>query len=151
MEVFDQTKAREVWQRVKAPAESGQNAQSLLGLIAGEGEDAATYLALSRRFQGREAAMLRRLYEEEQTHTACLKGIYALMTGEKADIRVPPPQVEQPENTLRRCYGWEMKCLAEYEARSADREFGPVFSRLASQEREHCRMVLELIGGLKRE
>lgn len=151
MEVFDQAKAKQVWQRVQTPVPGEPDAQPLLGLIAGEWEDASTYLALSRKFQGREAAMLRRLYEEEQTHAACLKGIYALMTGEKAAIRVPPPQVEQPENTLRRCYGREMKCLAEYEARSADREYGPVFSRLASQEREHCRMVLELIGGLKKE
>jgi len=43
-----------------------------------------------------------------------------------------------------------MHTLAAYEQRSADREYGPVFARLAQQEREHCRMVLELIGNLQK-
>ena len=51
---------------------------------------------------------------------------------------------------LRRCYGREMRCLAQYEARANHPEYGPVFARLAEQEREHCRLILELIGNLKR-
>ena len=30
-----------------------------------------------------------------------------------------------------------------------DPEYGPVFSRLAAQEREHCLVVLEILGRLK--
>jgi len=44
-----------------------------------------------------------------------------------------------------------MRCLAQYEARANDPEYGPVFARLAAQEREHCMAVLELIGRAKKE
>ena len=55
------------------------------------------------------------------------------------------------DRTLRRCYGREMRCLAQYESRANDPEYGPVFTRLAAQEREHCMAVLELIGKLSKE
>lgn len=149
METYDPEKAARVWQRVRATAPAEPDSGNLLALIAGEWADAATYLYLSRGRQGKEAAALRRLFEEEQAHAACLKGIYTLTTGQKPVIRTPPPVQEPIEVTLRRCYGREMRSLAEYEARSADPEYGPVFARLAAQEREHCRIVLELIGSLK--
>jgi hypothetical protein len=41
-----------------------------------------------------------------------------------------------------------MRALKEYEALSQDPEYGPVFFRLAQQERDQCRTVLELIGGI---
>lgn len=146
METYDPEKAAQVWQRVHASAPTGPDSDTLLALIAGEWNDAATYLYLARGRQGREAAILRRLFEEEQAHAACLKGIYTLTTGQKPVIHTPPPVQGTLEATLRRCYGREMRSLAEYEARSADPEYGPVFVRLAAQEREHCRIVLELIG-----
>ena len=62
----------------------------------------------------------------------------------------PPVPQESPDRCLRRCYGQEMRCLAQYEARSTDPEYGPVFSRLAAQEREHCRIILELLGRLQK-
>lgn len=153
MEVYDQEKAAQVWQRVRGSNSSPTpepNTKGLLGLIAEELTDATTYLHLSRMFQGRQSAMLRKLFEEEQAHAACLKGIYTLTTGTRPATRTVPPSQENPEITLRRCYGREMRCLAEYESRSADSQYGQVFSRLAAQEREHLRMVLELIGNLKK-
>ena len=153
MEVYDAEKAARVWQRVKGSSASPApepNTQGLLGLIAEEWTDATTYLHLSRMFQGRQSAMLRKMFEEEQAHAACLKGIYTLTTGTRPVTRTVPPPQEDPELTLRRCYGREMRCLAEYEARSADSQYGQVFARLATQEREHLRMILELIGSLKK-
>ena len=65
-------------------------------------------------------------------------------------VKSAQPELADPEALLRRCYGREMQCLAKYEARSSDPEFGVVFARLAEQERRHCHMVLELLGHLKK-
>ena len=88
--------------------------------------------------------------QEEQAHMACLKGIFTLQGTGRPDVPSPPPPDKAPVATiLRRCYGREMRCLAHYEARSADPEYGQVFARMAQQEREHCRQILELLGSLK--
>lgn len=149
MEAYNAEKAAQVWQRVRGSALPEDCSAGLPALIAGEWADAATYLQLSRHFQGRDAAALRRMFDEEQSHAACLKGIYTLLTGERTVTRTPPLPQEPVEATLRRCYGREMHCLAEYEQRASNREYGPVFQRLAEQEREHCRVLLELLGKLK--
>lgn len=146
MENFDESRATRVWQRVRS---SQPETEGLPELIAGELEDGATYLYLARKLGGREGQALRQLSETEQSHAACLKGIYTLITGEAIAPRIPPLRQEPPERTLRRCYGREMRCLAQYEARADHPEYGPVFARLAQQEREHCMAVLELLGRLK--
>ena len=146
METIDPQKAARVWQRVRGEQPQGQDIAALSAMIAGEWADAAVYLQLSRSFSGKDAAALRRLFEEEQAHTACLKGIFTLITGTRPTIPAQPPAPAPTEATLRRCYGREMRCLTQYEAKSGDPEYGPVFSRLADQEREHCRILLEIIG-----
>lgn len=153
MESYDAKKAARVWQRVQATQQPQQPPQpdmaGLPGLIAEEMQDAALYLQLSKRMGQKEAQILRRLAEEERSHAACLKGIYTLITGEQIAPRVAPSPNDSSERILRRCYGREMRCLAQYEARTADPEYGPVFARLAAQEREHCMAVLELLGRLR--
>lgn len=148
MQIIDKEKAARVWERVQPhpPLDPGQ----LLGLIAGEAEDAATYARLAKQLPGQSGAALRRLYEQEQSHNACLKGIYALITG--AHPAIPPVKVQSgsPEAVLRRCYGREMQSLAAYEARTGDPEYGQVFARLAAQEREHCHILLTIIGNLQK-
>lgn len=151
METIDPAKAARVWQRVHNDTPQAPPEQGLLELISQEWTDASTYLQLSRKFQGKQSAILRRLFEDEQSHTACLKGIYTLLTGRHPKVAVPELPKENPEQTLRRCYGREMQCLAQYEKRSSHPEYGPVFARLALQEQEHCRLVLELLGSLKRQ
>lgn len=150
MDVIDNKKAAQVWQRVTGSNHPVRDTQELLELIAEEWADASTYLHLSRHFQGKESGILRKMSEQEQAHTACLKGIYTLITGSAPKVRTLPPPQEPPLQVLRRCYGREMHCLAQYEAKSNDPEYGQVFARLADQEREHCRLILELIGNLKR-
>lgn len=149
MEMIDPQKAARVWQRVQCGNEP--DPESLVPLAATEAGDAAAYLQLSRRFQGKEAAALRQLYEQELSHAACLRGMYQMLTGN----RLPLPAVQNPvgENTqaaLRRCYGREMQSLAAYEARMNDPQYGQVFARLAQQERNHCHILLTLIGSLKK-
>ena len=150
MQAIDPAKAARVWQRVRPDTPIENWEQALQEMIAQEWTDAAIYLQLSRRFQGKESAVLRRMFEEEQAHTACLKGIYTLITGIRPNIRARQPDKDDTEQLLRRCYGREMHCLAQYEQRVSDPEYGQVFARLAQQEREHCRLVLELLGNLKR-
>jgi rubrerythrin len=151
MDKIDPAKAARVWQRVQSNTPVQPREQGLLELIAQELTDAATYLHLSRRFQGKDSAILRKIFTEEQSHAACLKGIYTLITGKHPTVRVLPPTQDDPEKILRRCYGREMQCLAHYEQRSDDPEYGQVFARLAAQERDHCRLILELLGNLKKK
>lgn len=150
METIDPAKAARVWQRVQGETPAHSREQGLLALIAQEWTDAATYLQLSRRLTGKDSAILRKMYEQEQAHTACLKGIYTLITGTHPTVRAVPVPQEELISILRRCYGREMQCLAQYEGRSNDPEYGQVFARLADQEREHCHLLLEIIGRLKK-
>ena len=149
MENYDPEAAARVWQRVQGNASQNEDMNSLPAMIAGEWWDAATYLRLSRQFSGKEAGILRKMFEEEQSHAACLKGIYTLLTGQQLVTQTPPAQQERLSATLRRCYGREMQCLAQYEKWSDHRDYGPVFLRLAQQERAHCAALLELLGNLK--
>ncbi len=150
MQSYDNQMAQRVWQRVRGNEVPEHDAAALAVMIAGEWADATTYLHLSRKFQNREAAMLRQLFEQEQSHCACLKGIYTLLTSQRISTQTVPAPQEPVEVTLRRCYGREMQCLAQYEQWASHREYGIVFSRLAQQEQEHCRILLELLGTHKR-
>ncbi len=151
METYDKAKAARVWQRVQGESVTDPT-KGLPALIAEEWSDASLYLALSRRVQGNMSAVLRKMSQEEQAHMACLKGIYTLHGAGRPDIPTPPPPEKIPVATLlRRCYGREMRCLAQYEARSSHPEYGQIFARMAQQERDHCRQILELLGSLGQE
>ena len=150
MNKIDQQKAARVWQRVQdsKPAPTPARLENLQELILNEWEAAATYRQLAKQLPQTEAAVLQRLSREEHHHGACLRGMYALVTGEKCEVHNPTPRQEPVDRVLRRCYGLEMRSLKEYEARSGDPEYGHVFSRIAQQEREHCMALLGLIGSL---
>ena len=149
MDTIDPVKAARVWQRVRTDTPETPKEEGLGELIAREWESASTYLQLSRRFQGRQSALLRKLFEQEQAHAACLKGIYTLITGQRPNVAGVPPVPEEPKKVLRRCYGRQMQCLVCYEQRRNDPEYGHIYSRLAQQEQEHCHILLELLGSLK--
>lgn len=151
MERDHNTAEERVWRRVRGeePAQV-QPDLGLPGLIAGEMQAGAGYQALAERFSGREAETLRRMAREEHSHEMALRGMHFLITGERPAVKIGPQTREPLETTLRRCYAGEMKSLAAYESRSHDREYGHVFASLAAQEREHCRLVLELLGRLDR-
>ena len=148
MNTYDPQKASRVWQRVQNQQPENRPEHYLQALIMEERHTAAIYFQLTRQLPGKEAPVLQRLHREEQTHAACLRGIYTLITGDVPIVPTPQVVQEPPELTLRKCYAREMHSLKEYESRISDPEYGPVFARLAEQEREHCRTVLELIGGL---
>jgi rubrerythrin len=149
MDTIDPATAAWVWQRVRAEEPEAPREEGLKELIAREWEAAATYLQLSRHFQGRQNALLRKLFTQEQAHAACLKGLYSLLTGKRPAVAGVKPVEDDPMKVLRRCYGRQMQCLARYEQRTNDPEYGHVFARLAQQEKEHCHILLEIIGNLK--
>ena len=148
MEHIDPALSARVWQRVQGG--KSRDPEELVTLVAEEQADAAAYLQLSRRFQGKEAALLRQMYEQELSQAACLKGMYQMITGKQLPPTATGEQVSgNTQAALRRCYGREMQSLAAYEARMHDPEYGKVFARLAQQERAHCHQLLTLIGSLK--
>ena len=149
MNSYDPKKAAAVWQRVQGQTPAPPDSASLLTLIAQEQEDASTYLHLSRQFTGKESAALRQMAYQEQSHAACLRGIYALLTGKKPALHTPPAPLENRQVLLRRCYGREMQSLTQYKARTDDPQYGHIFTRLAAQEQEHCHILLGILGNLK--
>lgn len=148
MKNYDPKTAARVWDRVQNAAVPIADAQLILNLIADEALDAATYLQLSKRLPVPQATVIRQMSQQEQTHISCLKGIYTMITGEKAKILPPKVADDPPDIVLRRCYGREMRALVQYEARQNDPQYGHVFRTLARQEQEHCHRLLEILGVL---
>lgn len=146
MNTIDPTKAAQVWQRVRAGDPQSPLGEDLGALITGEWESATTYLQLSRRLSGHPGALLRKLSEGEQSHVACLKGIYTLLTGKRPGFTGVKPGTDDIQRTLRRCYGQQMQRLACYESHTDDPQYGHIFARVAQQEREHCHKLLEILG-----
>ena len=148
MKNYDPKTAAKVWDRVQNTAVPVGDAQAIMNLIAEELTDSAAYQRLARKLPPPQAAVARQIAQQEQSHATCLKGIYALITGRKAIV--PPPTVsdDPPDIVLRRCYGREMRMLAQYEARQSDPQYGHVFRDLARQEQEHCHRILEILGVL---
>lgn len=149
MNQFDTEMESRVWQRVRGEATS-QPTQSLQSLTAAELSEAAAALMLSRQLQGKEKAILRKMYEEDHAHALCLKGMHYFTFDQPLSIRHIPPAPETPVIALRKAYGRKLRALREYESRTGDPEYGAIFRSLALQERQHCRLILELVGILKK-
>ena len=155
MAKFDKAMEQRVWQRVQGnQSETGipkQQDLDLQRLMMSEWMAAAAYLQLSRQMPPKEAAILQRIFREEQTHAAILKGMYVLISGERPVIRTPRSDKEPVDTALRKCYAGELRSIADYEARAGHPEYGHVFASMAKQEREHSRTVLELLGQLDKK
>ena len=148
MKESDIQKEVRVWQRVRQEAQAApQLRENLQGLIMEQTQLAAAYLQLSHRTGGVEATTLMRLSRQSRAQAACLKGVYALIAEGESEARIVPAQKGTKEALLRRCYGQELRLLQSYEKYSTDPEYGPVFERMAQRAREHCCLVMELIGG----
>jgi len=148
MKQYDPKTAARVWDRVQNTAVPAGDAQLILNLIGEEVLDTATYIQLSKSLPPNLAAAAKELARQEQAHVSCLKGIYTMITGEKPKVLSPKIANDPPDIVLRRCYGREMRALAQYEARQHDAQYGHVFRSLARQEQEHCHKLLELLGAL---
>ena len=151
MEKFDPEMEQRVWKRVRGEEQpQPQPPTGLQGLAAVEQNEAAVYLMLSRQLQGPETSMLRKIFEQEKSHAAILRGMHTVMTGQPISSRTLPPEPQAPEMALRKCYARKLKTLSEYESRTNDKEYGAAFAHLAQQEREHCAVILQLLGSMSR-
>ena len=131
METYDPQLAARVWKRVTGEAPPPSADPDLQALIEEELADAAAYLHLSRFFRSPYDHILRQMHRQEQSHAACLKGIYRMSTGKRCTPRLPKPIREKPALTLQRCYDREMRCAARYNAESVHPRFGAAFLRMA--------------------
>lgn len=152
MQAYDPQKAARVWQRVQGQQESPkpeERRDDYQELVMNEALSAAACQQLARQMGQKDtAAALQRMAREERRHAACLRGMQVLVTGQRTELRLPQPETEPPERALRRCYAAALRSMRTYETRADDGEYGAVFAELARQEREHCCLILELLGGL---
>ena len=144
MQYYDPEKAARVWGRVQGGTDTV--AVGLQGLLTQAISDEKTYIALCRQFSGTTGQRLQKLARQEQKHIACLKGICALVRGAAPEIPAIVPQTDSPDAALRKCYRNALQSLAAYESRIADPDYGPVFSLLAQEKRDHCLQILSLLG-----
>lgn len=154
MKEADVQKEVRVWQRVRQETQTAtapRVSENLQELIMEQMQVSAAYLQLSHRMGGVEATTLMRLARQARAQAACLKGIHVLVTEEVSETRIIPVQKGNMEALLRRCYGQELRLMKAYEKHGTDPEYGPVFERLTQRAREHCCLILELIGGLGRK
>jgi hypothetical protein len=155
MKPYDPQQAARVWQRVQNQKQEMPSqpdpADDLPAMIMEEWLCATTFLQLSKQVSQRERAVLQRMSRECQSQAAALKGIYNLTVGYRPVVKLPALQKDPVELVLRKCYSRQLRSLALYEARASDPEYGPVFARMALQKREHCKSLLEVIGGLQQK
>lgn len=146
MEKINPKQAAGVWERVTAGREQKVSMEQL---VLDSWENAMGFLHLSRRVQGNKGARLHSLYQGAQQSTDCLRGICLLLTGSRPTLGNKPPKQESVESGLRSCYGRAMRLLARLEENRTDSQYGAVFGRLAVQQQEQCRQILELLGSLE--
>ena len=146
---YDIRKEARVWQRVqdgKQPPEPSRPVENLPALILEQLQLSSAYRQLAGRMNSKDGAVLIRLEREANMQATCLKGIVALMNGFSPQSAGASQQLSGTDAILRRCYGAELRLLKAYENRISDAEYGPVFDRMAARGREHCYVLLELIG-----
>jgi rubrerythrin len=72
-----------------------------------------------------------------------------MITGQRTKLPQVNLETKPMEAALRECYGREMRSMQFYEDQCSQPEYAHVFSHIRDQERQHCRMVLELIGSMR--
>ena len=148
MDAYDASKARRVWQRVQAAQLPTAPQMEADGLIISAQTAKGVYLRLARQGLAGEAAALKKLAEMKQSQIDCLNGMRLLSAGGKHSHPPLPIPKESFLVALRRCHSIEVRTLREYELRTTQRDHGPIWSDLAGEQRNVCRILLELMGRL---
>lgn len=136
---MEQTELQQrVWQRVRGQTPE-QPDSWLRQLLADQAAEAALWQQLGSRHGGIYAQIARQ--KREQLN--CLRGIWLLAVGQPWKPVGEPP-AEPPE--LRRSAARGLALWRVFDDHSRDPEFGPVFQSLRDQQRQHCRLTLELLS-----
>ena len=136
---------QQVWQRVQA--NRGEQPRNDLRQLQREAmELAAIYRSLSSQLTGSPKESAQKLYRGEKANVLTLAGLEILSQGGGEAMKLWQPQKEDPKKLLQRCYHRTRRCMTEYQARSAEAEYGVVFDKLAKREAEHCTLIAEILG-----
>ena len=141
MEQLDTQMANRVWLRVQGTAQE-QPLPMLVGMLY---SCAAGCGRLAKHFRGQDAQLLQ-ARSELLCQAACLQGIHRLRTGEQINTPSLPATQENAQALLLRCIGQCLRLQQSLDAQAQDREYGPVFKRMAAQTTGHIRLLLELAG-----
>lgn len=137
----DQT-IQSVWQRVQQkplpPEQPG-----LPILLTGLRQEAVLYALLLKQTNH---TGLKPLLKQVNSHIASVKGM-CLLSGAEIQHFIPPqPRQENWETAMRRAYNNALGRLTEYEKRTSDASFGPVFCILAEETKAALRTITTLCG-----
>ena len=124
---------KRVWQRVRGETDPLQRVR---GMLADQGALLGTYRVFSRR-----GGAWRRLYEQKEEQTACLRGVLRMMTGQ---CTARPRCGCLPD--LAACFPPERRLLEELTELSREGEWAPLFGLLLDRQKSQCRLLLELLG-----
>ena len=94
----------------------------------------------------KELPKLKPLLKQVNTHIASVKGMCLLSGAEIQHFLPPQPRQENWETAMRRAYTNALGRLTEYEKRTSDASFGPVFSILAYETKSALRTITTLCG-----
>lgn len=131
MKTASREMASRVWSRVQPV--SMEERQSL-GRLAVQLEGDIRYL--------KTQAGTSHLVEALQGQLACLRGIHTVAAGNPMKT-----MAKDPTAGLKQCYFNAMDRQREYLLRSADPQFGPVYTSLARDAVEQGKELLRLLGG----
>ena len=137
----DQT-IQSVWQRVQQKPQSPALPE-LPSLLTGLRQEAVLYTLLLKQTNH---TGLKPLLKQVNSHIASVKGM-CLLSGAEVQHFVPPqPRQENWETAMRRAYTNALGRLTEYEKRTSDASFGPVFCILAEETKAALRIITTLCG-----
>lgn len=152
MKQIDPAAAQRVWQRVHSNSSREAAGQStplvrlerevLLRLREQLLSDAEAFRQRSRSATPAQQVLLRQLEQQYMAEASCIKGMLVLGTGNVRGIS----ERNSPTDSLRHCYDNALRRLSDYTLRIGDPRFGAPFRQLEQQTRQHCVMLLELLG-----
>lgn len=128
-----------VWQRVRGGAEEAQPEQWMAQLLRDVHAETELWQQLGRAHGG----VYGRIARQKQSQMNCLRGIWRIAAGQHWQT---PKQTRPEKPDLRRSCARGMALWRVFDDHCRDPEFGPVFQSLRDQQREHCRIALELLG-----
>jgi hypothetical protein len=140
MEILNHQTIHDVWQRVQqkpAPADTPDWTPLIIGLR----QEASILNALYKRTS---RTAVQPLIKQVASHIACIKGMMNLSGQRPQDTPLPHIKNEPTSALLRRGYTNMLSRLTEYEKRTSDAAFGPVFHILAAETRSALRTLTEL-------
>jgi hypothetical protein len=144
MQQIDPRLSERVWNRVMGTAPPAP--EPLLELIHLEWTDVSAALYLALRHKGQEAALLRTIARQDQSHAKSLTGLYYLLTGQKPTVTTPPPKAEPTDAALRHIIAEKLRRAQNYSIHTADPDYGFLFRLREEQELQHIGMLLEILG-----